>query len=158
MPERDANQLAADVSAVEKFWSRVDRSVGPESCWLWLGPRNGKWQYGNFHDSRLTPPRWRAHRFAYELLVGPIPEGLTLDHLCFNTLCVNPKHLEPVTMRENLMRGNGFSAKAARATHCPQGHPYDEANTRITPQGWRACRECARTKWRARYYRRKAQA
>ena len=84
-----------------------------------------------------------AHRFSYELHVGPIPTGLTLDHLCRNTLCVNPAHLEPVTMRENILRGYSPSANGARATHCPHGHPYNERNTGITKtNGARFCRTC----------------
>lgn len=85
----------------ERFWSKVDRDGGPDCCWPWLAARaNG---YGKFYvDGRMV----RAHRFAYELLVGPIPEGLVLDHLCAVTFCVNPAHLEPVTQRENARRGD----------------------------------------------------
>jgi hypothetical protein len=86
-----------------------------------------------------------VHRVAYELLVGPIPEGLELDHLCRNTRCVNPEHLEPVTGRENLMRAvSSWAAKNAAKTHCPQGHPYDEENTKVKRDGGRACRACGR--------------
>jgi hypothetical protein len=84
-----------------------------------------------------------AHRLAYELLVGPIPEGLHIDHLCRRPECVNPAHLEPVTNVENIRRGNAGLFQASK-THCKQGHPYDEKNTLIRRSGGRACRECHR--------------
>lgn len=80
----------------------------------------------------------RAHRVAYEWLVGPIPDGLQLDHLCMVRACVNPAHLEPVTNEENQRRA------AAYKTECPQGHPYDEVNTYVRPDGARRCRACRR--------------
>lgn len=89
-----------------------------------------------------------AHRVAYETWVGPIPDGLTIDHLCRNRLCIEPTHLEPVTNRENIQRG-GNSLK----THCPQGHPYDEVNT-ASRNNRRYCRTCERVRcrnnWRMR--------
>jgi hypothetical protein len=84
--------------------------------------------------------------------MGAVPEGLELDHLCRVRGCVNPKHLEPVTHRENLMRGESWSAVNARKTHCPEGHPYDETNTYIDGKGRRRCRECARAYDLRRYY------
>lgn len=91
-----------------------------------------------------------AHRVVYEELVGPIPDGLMLDHLCRVRHCVNPEHLEPVTNRENVLRGEGHSAKAARATHCLKGHPYAGENLRILSNGWRRCRACHRERERIR--------
>jgi hypothetical protein len=85
-----------------------------------------------------------AHRFMYESLVGPIPDGMTLDHLCRRPACCNPTHLEVVTMKENLLRGEGVGALNARKTKCCRGHPFDEVNTRVSASGARVCRACAR--------------
>ncbi|HXJ92652.1 MAG TPA: HNH endonuclease signature motif containing protein [Terriglobia bacterium] len=130
----------------ERFWTKVSKS-GPlpspylGQCWLWTSPpRDGG--YGQFYVR--TGLVVRAHRFAYEQFHGSIPEGLTLDHLCRNTLCVNPVHLEAVTQRENTLRGNGPAAKHARKTHCKRGHPYNESNTYFYPDGRRGCRVCRR--------------
>lgn len=117
-----------------RFWSKVDKTP---TCWLFTGALAGG--YGRFYLAGGLVP---AHRYAYELLVGPIPEGLQLDHLCRVRNCVNPGHLEPVTQRENLLRGTGPSARHARAAQCPQGHPYDAANTYTAPNGHRHCRTC----------------
>ena len=136
----------------ERFWSKVD--VRSESeCWPWMAGLNdsGYGQYG----LRAGMPR-RAHRLAYEELVGPIPEGLQLDHLCRNTRCVNPAHLEAVTSRENSLRGYGQSAINARKTHCIHGHPFDEVNTAYYANGNRYCKECNRLKARRAYARRKS--
>ena len=109
--------------------------------------------YGQFWDgTRLV----RAHRFAYEQIVGPIPDGLQLDHLCRVRSCVNPAHLEPVTCQVNLLRGTGASARNAIKTHCPQGHAYGDFNTYIRPEGWRRCRECHRAEERMGKARRNA--
>lgn len=131
--------------------------VAADGCWEWQRIRN-VWGYGRFNVGGTES---LAHRFSYELHIGPIPDGLVLDHLCRNPCCVNPSHLEPVTTAENLRRGDvarsAFS-KPLRA-HCPQGHPYDEHNTYWRPDGGRDCRECMRR--RSREYKvniRKSQA
>lgn len=93
-------------------------------CWTWTAHTNDG--YGQFHDGTRDVG---AHRWAYEWVHGPVLIGLELDHLCRNRACVNPLHLDPVTLRENQMRGAGFVAANAAKAHCPQGHPYDEANT-----------------------------
>lgn len=119
------------------FWSQVE--VG--DCWEWMGLRQPE---GYGRTSRLGVPVY-AHRFSWTVLVGEIPAGMQLDHLCRNRLCVNPDHLEPVTCRVNVLRGVGPSAQAARRTHCPQGHPYNDANTYWRPDGKsRQCRACWR--------------
>lgn len=200
-----------DITA--RFWSKVAKTDG---CWLWTGSLvNG---YGVFSVKRKNK---YAHRFCYELTIGPIPEGLFLDHVCHNSAtdcaggnscvhrrCVRPDHLDPTTTRINTLRsphtrtainaakthcpyghpldginggqrycrtcnrdrtrerrmaqrraagipaGRGVREKAK--THCPQGHAYDETNTRVTPQGSRVCRTCERAKGRRRYWAAKA--
>lgn len=124
----------------QRFWARVE--ITP-TCWLWRGGRNC---YGY---ARLTLPdktQIFAHRYAYESLVGPIPDGLELDHVkdrgCTNRHCVNPAHLEPVTHKENNRRSESPSAKNARATHCMHGHAFTPENTHITKTGGRSCRAC----------------
>lgn len=126
-------------NGLDQFWARVDKS-GPGGCWLWIGSHHPK-GYGKvraFGQSKLV------HRFAYEVLVGPIPAGMTLDHLCRIRHCVNPAHLEPVTNRENILRGEAPPAVNATKTHCGNGHPFNAANTYITPHGYRHCRACNR--------------
>ena len=120
-------------TGMELFWSKVQRTEG---CWLWTGRKaNG---YGDFGKKR-------AHRVAYEALVGLIPKGLVLDHLCRNPPCVNPEHLEPAASRVNILRGVGPAAKHAVATHCIHGHPFDEENTyRKKGTHHRDCRTCNR--------------
>lgn len=130
-------------SAEDRFWAKVSVTG---FCWLWTRAKNA-YGYGVF---QLVPTykgkggkQVKAHRHAYELLVGPIPDGMQLDHLCRVRSCVNPDHLQPVDNRTNALRGQGFTAKNAKKTHCPQGHPYDEKNTYHAPKtGWRQCRTC----------------
>jgi hypothetical protein len=86
----------------------------------------------------------KAHRVTYALVKGPIPAGLQLDHLCRNTSCVNPNHLEAVTTRENTMRSTGLSALNAKKTHCLRGHEFTPENTYVKRgDGARVCRQCA---------------
>jgi hypothetical protein len=141
----------------ERFWEKVDRSAGPDGCWPWLAGRYST-GYGEFS---IGYRKSAAHRVAYELLIGPIPAGLELDHLCRNRLCVNPAHLEPVTTRENILRGESGSAKNARKTHCHNGHPLTPGNLTPGPNGERRCLICNRTRNRigtARYAARKGRA
>lgn len=91
-----------------------------------------------------------AHAVVYEETCGMIPFGMELDHICRRPLCVNPAHLELVTHRENLLRGESPVGRASRATHCPQGHPYDQANTHRY-KGMRRCRACGRERLKVRY-------
>lgn len=140
----------------ERFWAKVDKNGPvPEArpdlgrCWVWTANINDG-GYGMFNPgSKRTEV---AHRWAYRHMVGPIPRGLQLDHLCRNRACVNPGHLDPVTGRINVLRGETLPAANAIKTHCPQNHPYDEANTRVDRLGRRSCRACerirARNAWR----------
>ena len=100
-------------------------------CWIWNGGRSHK-GYGMINGVSRRGDRQAlyAHRVVYEALVGPIPDGLTIDHLCRNRACMNPAHMEPVTSRENTLRGFGPGAICARATHCLRGHPYDRKGKR----------------------------
>lgn len=128
---------------MERFWSKVDRRDSDE-CWLWTAcitkpSKYGSGGYGLFYMGKDAKPRLAtAHRVAYEWLVGPIPAGLQLDHLCRVRHCVNPAHLEPVTARVNLLRGETRAAANAVKTHCPQGHEYDGFNI----NGARICHRC----------------
>ena len=131
------------VSNDERFWAKVKKT---EECWLWIAYRNWK-GYGTFGVRPTTGGRQyeivQAHRYAYLTLVGPITEGITLDHLCRVRHCVNPSHLEVVTNRENILRGIGPTARNARKTHCVKGHAFTEQNTyqRKNESGKR-CRIC----------------
>jgi hypothetical protein len=140
--------VAIPTSPEERFWSKVDAAG---FCWEWTGSRSNG--YGMFHFEGRDV---RAHRWAYEFLVCPIPEGLDLDHLCRNHACVNPDHLEPVSHRTNVIRG-ARPRQHAMKTHCPQGHPYDEVNTYRNPNhpSHRTCKACARKATMEWYYRRK---
>lgn len=137
------------MSAVDRFWAKV--SVGAvDECWPWLAARSGG-GYGFFQISSRPRRSCVAHRFAYQDAVGEIPQGLTLDHLCRNRVCCNPAHLEPVTNRENVLRGVGITARNASADACIRGHRFDDANTYVDALGKRVCRACSRE--RQRLYR-----
>jgi hypothetical protein len=151
----------------ERFWAKVDKSG---DCWIWIGAKT-RGGYGSFHGSdgeRL------AHRWAYRALVGPIPEGLHIDHLCRVRACVNPAHLEAVTQQENNARADirPFLTAAREAaqqenarrremalarSHCAHGHEWTAANTRWSKKGTRVCRACAAIATRE-YLARKAEA
>ncbi|MGB9791518.1 MAG: HNH endonuclease signature motif containing protein [Thermacetogeniaceae bacterium] len=155
-PLDHGNRIIGDDEA--RFWEKVNKNgpipetrpdLGP--CWEWTAyKQNG---YGQFKlGSRVV----LAHKYAYELLVGPIPEGKQLDHLCRNRACVNPKHLEPVTPKENIHRSpTAPAAINSRKTHCIHGHEFTPENTLIQHGRWRLCRECSRQRALAKYYRQK---
>ncbi len=114
---------------------RVADVRDPDACWLWTGSTSRG--YGQMWDGQRVR---LAHIVAYELFNGPVLDGLELDHLCRVHACANPDHLEAVPHRENVLRGDA----TRRKTHCPQGHPYDEANTYVDPRGSQRCIECRR--------------
>lgn len=130
---------------------RLFEKISPEpnsGCWLWTGALSAG-VYGSMaYEGRMQ----KVHRVAYRLLVGEIPENMTLDHLCRTPSCCNPDHLEPVTQSENLRRSPLMDRHSAR-THCVRGHEFSAENTRIRPNGHRECRICMRMhvrNWRAR--------
>jgi hypothetical protein len=123
-------------------WVEPDPDTG---CWNWTGAKD-RHGYGRIS---IRPDGTKfTHRVAYELLIGPIPQGLSLDHLCRNTSCCNPAHLEPVTHAENVRRG-----ASGPKTHCPRGHEYTPENTYVrtrSGKGSRECRTCQREQDKAR--------
>lgn len=121
----------------ERFEAKVQRGDTPDACWLWTAflPACG---YGRFY---VNGKLHLAHRISYEMFVGPIPEGLCLDHLCRVRNCVNPRHLEPVTHQENVRRGEAGLNYASK-TECPKGHPYSGKNLVVLKNGQRRCKAC----------------
>lgn len=119
----------------------------PTGCWLWMGTGTPT-GYGQIGAGSRGAGMIYAHRAAYELYVGPIPDGMEIDHLCRVRRCVNPSHIEPVLHRDNLLRGDTVAARHAASVRCPLGHPYSENNTLRSREGSRRCRECHRSRWR----------
>lgn len=142
-----------DERTAARFYSKVNKNgsvpahrpeLGP--CWMWKGrPSDRGYGYFWFDGKKRL-----AHRFSYENLVGPIPDGLVIDHLCRNTMCVNALgHLEPVTDRVNILRGEAPPARNILKDSCGEGHPFDEENTYWYPGGKeRGCKTCRRQHWR----------
>jgi hypothetical protein len=147
---------ATDDRVLARLLDKIDASG---VCWEWTASRNA----GGYGQFRVARSMRGAHRVAYTLLVGPVPAGLDLDHLCRNRACVNPDHLQPVTRQTNIRRGSSLVAGQARQTHCLRGHPFDGVNSYVSSRGKRECRACIRRKVReqrangVRYDRKKAQ-
>lgn len=144
--------------AVKSHRERIESRIYvrlDSGCWEWLGviAPNGYGMLGIGRRSLGEKRTAYAHRLSYETFVGPIPAGHDLDHLCRNRCCCNPAHLEPVTRRENNLRGDGpaiLSALNGSKTHCKNGHAFTPENTRMRPTGGRECKECRR-QIKARY-------
>ncbi len=143
--------------AEERFWGKVNKSGPmplhgdvPGPCWQWTAGKIPS-GYGSFHVARMS--RAASHRYAWEVLRGPIPDGLTLDHLCRNKLCVNPEHIEVVTRGENTLRAVDIGARNRNKTHCEKGHEFTPENTRMASRNGRThrrCRTCDRNRERSR--------
>jgi len=129
-----------------RFWAKVTQGDG---CWTWTATVNSR-GYGQWAVNGVSKS---AHRLTYEAIVGPIPDGLTIDHLCRNKRCVNPAHMEPVTAAENNRR-----KPSSTKTHCVRGHELSGDNLRINGLGRRSCRTCARAAAAAQRERRRAEA
>lgn len=139
-------------TAEERFWIKVNKT---DTCWLWIAGAT-KQGYGYF--SPATGQRALAHRWSYEELVGPIPDGLVIDHLCRVRRCVNPAHLEAVTQQENVARGASAELLNGTRTSCVNGHEYTDENTYrpASRPGNINCRECHRIRQRAYHHKKTA--
>lgn len=118
-------------------------NIDEHGCWIYAAdraPRSG------YRQVRVGQMLRYAHRVTYEALVGAIPDGLVIDHLCHNRSCVNPSHMEPVTQQENTLRGNGPAAINSRKTHCPQGHALTAENVYGAPMR-RQCKTCSHSRY-----------
>lgn len=123
------------VPARERLFSRL--TIDPSGCLLWTGAQASV-GYGQIMINRRNE---YVHRVMYRLFVGPIPDGMVLDHLCRVPLCANPAHLEAVSQRTNVLRGGAPAALNAAKTHCFRGHPFTPENT-VTDGRRRRCRAC----------------
>jgi len=120
------------------FWEKVQKG---NDCWEWTGHHCAKGYGRCWFEGKVR----QAHRVSYQMIVGEIPAGMTLDHTCRNRGCVNPAHVEPVTNKVNVLRGNSMPAQNHRKTHCAYGHEFTDENTYIRVNGaGRECRECRR--------------
>lgn len=132
---------------ISRFWQKVSQTGNICECWIWTASLNDG--YGR---PQINGKHVYAHKYSYEHVFGPVPEGLQLDHLCRDRACVNPYHLEPVTTQENTKRGDQRKFAGCRQkakTHCPSGHEYAGENLLVCG-GKRYCRACNREKARRR--------
>jgi hypothetical protein len=137
---------------VARFWSKVEKT---DSCWLWKAAKHSA-GYGVIRFGRAPGVLLYAHRVAYELVKGPIPEGLHLDHLCRVVRCCNPAHLEAVPAKVNALRGISPAAENAKKTHCSNGHPFEGQSLYLRPDtGGRQCLVCKHEYWKHWYEKNK---
>ncbi len=140
------------------YLDNFEKYVSPEpnsGCWIWTGYIS-KQGYGRFSPKWKMSPLY-AHRISYEIYKGKIPDGLALDHLCRVRCCVNPDHLEPVTYRENLLRGRGPGGVLFKPkTHCKAGHKFSDGSFYISGRGTRVCRLCDSIRGKKKYRRNRA--
>lgn len=137
----NATRKRATKSAEQRFSEKIAQA-GVDECWRFTAAI-GNHGYGVFHPTKGETVL--AHRYSYERTVGPIPEGMHLDHLCRNRQCVNPGHLEAVTPLENSSRGLTYRLLNGMDDECRNGHPYTPENTYVEPNGYKVrCRQCAR--------------
>lgn len=125
---------------LSRLWSKVVKGPGENDCWGWTDALSED-GYAYLGVGGRKGRKFLVHRLLYELVIGPIPDGKELDHLCRIPWCVRPDHQEPVTRRIHLLRGQTIAARNAVATHCIHGHPFDVANTHWY-KGHRQCRRC----------------
>jgi hypothetical protein len=145
----------------EGVWEKVNK-LGPipilkpelGNCWVWTSALNTK-GYAQIGFKGRQP---LVHVLVYGWEKGEIPSGYECDHLCRNRACVRPSHIEPVTRRDNILRGIGLAAENYRKTHCCNGHEYSKENTYIRPYGGRDCRICCRERTRQYYMRQRLSA
>lgn len=141
------SKIMRKVNIIDRFFEKVWRN-NFYWCWVWTGATDSN-SYGNFWDGWSVV---KAHCWSYRNFIGIYDETLHLDHLCNNAYCVNPYHLEPVTLMTNLLRGDRshLGRLQRERTHCPYGHPYDEDNTWVSKTGSRHCKTCNRENMRIR--------
>ena len=138
-------RLELNDDLIKRFWWKVNKT---NDCWLWEGALTDKGRGTTGIGGGITRP---AHRVAYELMIGPIPEGLEIDHLCRVPRCVNPSHLEPVTHAENIRRG-----PKPKQDECKRGHPISGYNEFILAEGrGRRCRKCSNLLTQRSYWKKK---
>ena len=142
--EEKHNKYDGTTPIRERLYGRVRADA--KACWVWQGCTSKGYGRIRYNGKQTT-----THRVSYELQYGPIPKTGTVDHLCRNRKCINPLHLQVVSIKENVLRGIGITANNSLKTHCPAGHPYSGDNLAIRGHS-RQCRTCQRERWHERDY------